>query len=267
MTTVFDLDKLKIKQSFSTASSTYDKVAELQRRVGKALLGTFAVKKSAQIVLDLGCGTGFLTNELLSSVSLHNLQALIALDIALPMLQQARCKLSTHNKVQYVCADAEILPIVEQSVDSVCSNLALQWCRAPEALFVEIKRILKPGGQLLFSTFGPQTLQELKQAWSEVDDYCHVNEFYSELQLKHYLLGAGFSEIQMTTIPYRPGYDSVLELMRELKAIGAHNVTAGRNRKTTTKTQLQHMITAYDRHRIENRIPATFSVIAVSAIS
>ena len=267
MTTVFDLDKLKIKQSFSAASSTYDKVAELQRRAGKALLGTFAVKKSAQIVLDLGCGTGFLTNELLSSVSVHNLQALIALDIALPMLQQARCKLSTHNKVQYVCADAEILPIVEQSVDSVCSNLALQWCRTPGVLFTEFKRILKPGGQLLFSTFGPQTLRELKSAWSEVDDYCQVNEFFSELLLERSLLDAGFCEIHIATLPYRPTYDSVLDLMRELKALGAHNVTAGRKRKLTTRTQLQDMMAAYEVYRIEDGIPATFSVITVSAKS
>jgi malonyl-CoA O-methyltransferase len=267
MTTVFDLDKLKIKQSFSAASSTYDKVAELQRTVGKALLTSVCDNKSAQVIADVGCGTGFVCDELLKSESAGHLQTVIALDIAMPMLQQARRKLLKYDKVQYLCADAEALPITEKSVDTVCSNLALQWCRTPGPLFIEFKRILKPGGQLLFSTFGPQTLRELKSAWSEVDDYCHVNEFFSELQLEQALRDAGFSEIHISTLPYRPTYNSVLDLMRELKALGAHNVTAGRNRKLTTRTQLQDMMTAYKVCRIEDGIPATFSVITVSAKS
>lgn len=267
MTTVFDLDKIKVKQAFSAASTSYDKVAELQRTVGKALLTRVFVNKSAQVIADVGCGTGFVSDELLNSVSVGHLQTLIALDIALPMLQQARRKLSKYDKVQYLCADAEALPIVERSVDTVCSNLALQWCRAPAVLFTEFKRILKPGGQLLFSTFGPQTLQELKAAWAEVDGYCHVNEFFSELQLERSLLDAGFSEIHISTMLYRPMYHSVLDLMRELKALGAHNVTAGRKRKLTTRTQLNDMMTAYEVYRIADEIPATFSVISVSAKS
>jgi malonyl-CoA O-methyltransferase len=267
MTTVFELDKIKVKKSFSAASATYDKVAELQRTVGKALLTGICVNKSAQVIADVGCGTGFISDELLKAVPACPFQTVIALDIALPMLQQARRKLSMHNQVQYLCADAEALPIIGQSVDIVCSNLALQWCRTPSALFFEFKRILKPGSQLLFTTFGPQTLWELKAAWAEVDDYCHVNAFFSELQLEQALLDAGFSEIHMTTLPYRPMYDSVLDLMQELKALGAHNVTAGRNRKLTTRTQLHHMMTAYEDYRSEDGIPATFSVITVSAKS
>jgi malonyl-CoA O-methyltransferase len=264
MSHAFALDKAKVKQAFSAASVTYDAFAELQRDVGSLLLSAFGFSPSGDLWLDLGCGTGFLTNELLSSLPGTDSPAIVALDIAWPMLKTARCKSSKH-KVYYVCADAERLPILDASVDQVFSNLALQWSRNPDVLFADIKRIVKADGKLLFSTFGPQTLQELSSAWAEVDDYCHVNEFYSEEQLKLHLQQAGFRDIRILTKTYRPCYESVIDLMRQLKSIGAHNVTAGRNKKMTTKTQLQTMMTAYEKYRLDAGIPATFAAILVSA--
>jgi len=259
------LDKAKIRQSFSAASHTYDHYAELQREVAKALLASFSDVTVKGILLDLGCGTGFLTAELLDSAPHSDFKAIVALDIAMPMLQTARSKLAEQKKARYICADAERLPIAGQSVDAVFSSLALQWCRNPESFFADIRRIIKPGGRLVFSTFGPETLQELKNAWAEVDSYCHVNEFYSEEQLIQFLQGAGFEDLQIIRKNYRPSYASVMDLMKELKSIGAHNVMLGRNRKMTTKTQMQQMIAAYEKHRIGNRFSATFSAILVSA--
>ncbi|MGZ4956583.1 MAG: malonyl-ACP O-methyltransferase BioC [Methylobacter sp.] len=253
------LDKAKIKQSFAAASVTYDGIAELQRTVGKALLGIIGTESLAGTLLDLGCGTGFLTSELL------RYGPIIALDIALPMLQVTRMKLADATKVSYICADAEQLPLTEKVIDGVFSNLALQWCVNIGAVFIDIKRVMKPGARLVFSTFGPQTLQELKAAWAEVDDYSHVNDFYSEQQLTHFLQQAGFSEIVIETKRYISDYDSVLALMKELKYIGAHNVITGRNKNITTKAQMQSMIAAYEQHRTGNRIPATFEVITVKA--
>ncbi len=134
-----------------------------------------------------------------------------------------------------------------------------------KAVFTDIKRVLKPGGRLVFSTFGPQTLQELKAAWAEVDDFNHVNEFYSEQQLSRFLQLAGYTEITIETKLYISNYGSVLALMKELKHIGAHNVIAGRNKNITTKTQMQRMIAAYERHRTGDLIPATFEVMMVTA--
>lgn len=253
------LDKAKIKQSFSAASVTYDGVAELQRTVGKALLATIDTESLAGTLLDLGCGTGFLTSGLLLRT-----RSIIALDIALPMLQVTQTKLSDTANVSYLCADAEQLPLSEQIVDGVFSNLALQWCVNLDAVFTGIKRVLKPGGRLVFSIFGPQTLQELKAAWADVDDYSHVNDFYSEQQLTRFLQQAGYTEIAIETKLYTSNYGSVFDLMKELKHIGAHNVIDGRNKNITTKAQMQRMLAAYERHRANNLIPATFEVMMVS---
>lgn len=260
------LDKAKIRQSFSAASVTYDGVAALQRSVGKALLNTINAESLTGTLLDLGCGTGFLTAQLLASVGCASRTVNpIALDIALPMLQVTRTKLADSPNVGYICADAEQLPLAGQIADGVFSNLALQWCVNLEAVFADIKRVLKPGGRLVFSTFGPQTLQELKAAWADVDDYNHVNDFYSEQQLTGFLRQSGYTEIAVETKVYTSSYSSVLALMKELKHIGAHNVIAGRNKSITTKTQMQRMIAAYEQYRTGDRIPATFEVIMITA--
>ncbi|HEY8095922.1 MAG TPA: malonyl-ACP O-methyltransferase [Methylobacter sp.] len=277
------LDKAKIRQSFAAASVTYDGVAALQRTVGKALLNAINTESLSGTLLDLGCGTGFLTANLSASqvgtasctVNLGGClengtqsvpyMTVIALDIALPMLQVTRAKLADTPNVGYVCADAEQLPLAGQIADGVFSNLALQWCVNLDAVFTDIKRILKPGGRLVFSTFGPQTLQELKAAWAEVDGFNHVNDFYGEQQLRHFLQLSGYTEIAIETKVYLSSYDSVLALMKELKHIGAHNVIAGRNKSITTKTQMRRMIAAYERHRTGDLIPATFEVMMVTA--
>jgi len=259
---MFNPDKVRIRQSFAAASSTYDGAAELQRHVGRALVADLNAEMLTGTVLDLGCGTGFLTGELLV---LTPQESVIAVDIAFGMLEATRSKLAAYNNVRYICADAEQLPIAASTVDVAVSNLALQWCRNLTAVFAELKRALKPGGQLVFSTFGPHTLQELKAAWAEVDDYSHVNEFYGVADIQYFLQQAGFRQVRIECNTHLSKYDSVLALMRELKAIGAQNVIGERNKAITTQTQLQRMIKAYDLERLEGMIPATFECFLIRA--
>ena len=256
------LDKARIKQSFAAASVTYDSVAGLQRTVCKELLHSIDDINLTGTLLDLGCGTGFLTGELLAH---SNHETTIALDIALSMLQTTQGKLADKRDIIYVCADAEQLPFAGHNIDSIFSNLALQWCSNLDAVFNGIKQALKPDGQLVFSTFGPQTLHELKSAWATVDHYNHVNTFYNEAQLIQFLQEAGFKNSQIKNKFYISRYDSVWTLMQELKHLGAHHVIAGRNKKITTKTAMQQMIEAYEKYRVRGQIPATFEVIMVTA--
>ena len=256
------LTKTGIKRAFTAASSTYDGAAALQRRVGLELLKTIDAKLLTGTLLDIGCGTGFLTAELLVQ---FNHDTTIALDIAWTMLQSTQQKLALHQHVHYVCADAEQLPFGEQCLDAVFSNLALQWCSDLDAVFTGIKRVLIPGKPLVFSTFGPQTLSELKSAWASVDSYQHVNSFYSEAELKQFLAAAGFNNIQLTNHRYSSQYASVWALMQELKQLGAHHVVTGANKHITTKTAMQQMINAYVKQGVDDQVFATFEVISITA--
>jgi malonyl-CoA O-methyltransferase len=251
------LDKTKIKQSFGNASQTYDTVAELQRKIGRDLLKNHLQKKLTGNVVDLGCGTGFLTQALLP-----NCENLIAVDLAFPMLQTTREKLG--DNVNYVCADAENLPFSNESIDTIFSNVALQWCQPIDKALNELHRVLKIDGELIFSTFGSETLHELKTAWQNVDNFAHVNEFYTAPQLQSALEKAHFSHIEIKTRAYISDYDSILDLMRELKHIGAHNVNSHRPKNLTTKKALQTLIENYPRDEF-GKISSTFDVICIVA--
>lgn len=255
------LDKAKIRHSFAAAAESYDSAAKLQRHVALALLQKFPLRSMPGWVLDMGCGTGFLTRHL--SVESLDLSCL-ALDIALPMLQASR-RNNRSLSVDYVCADAEKLPFADNSFQQVYSNLALQWCQDLPAVFADVRRVLMPDGQLVFSTFGPETLRELKAAWIGVDNFAHVNDFYSVGQIRDFLQMAGLGLVGVETVMYRLRYPSVLALMRELKDLGAHNVSHARNRRLTTRSQLQQMLAQYEDSMPNGEIFASYDIIFVRA--
>ena len=159
-------------------------------------------------MLDLGCGTGEAFAELgrrFPSASL------VGIDIAQAMLERARARTPAWKRLLraaspgLVCADAERLPLAAASTQAVFSNLALQWCR-PEAVFAEIARVLDTGGLFIFSTFGPDTLKELRAAFAAVDAYEHVNPFIDMHDLGDALVHAGFAEpvmeMEVLTLEY-----------------------------------------------------------------
>jgi len=256
-------NKQQVRRAFSSAAGQYDKLARLQYQVANDL-NTNWIKKDDLTghCIDLGCGTGFLSEQLMKQTSVGEL---FAVDIAQPMLEQMRHKLNRFDSIQYICADAEALPFTEQSIDLIVSSLALQWCQNMTALCSGFNHLLKPQGRLIFSTFGTATLRELKQAWSVVDHYSHVNTFFSADEIKSFLSQAGFNRIAIESKIYQLNYVSVIALMQELKGIGAHNVLAQRNKQTTSKKSLQKMIAAYESDQLDNKILATYEVLFVSA--
>lgn len=260
MTAQLRLDKQKIRRSFAAAAGRYDDFASLQREVGTALLEMFPPESSSGAMLDIGCGTGFLTRQLAA----RHRGGLLAMDIAMPMLEFCRQK-NAAFPVDYLCADAEKLPFAAHGFGQIYSNLAFQWCQDLSAVFADCKRILAVGGQLAFATFGPATLRELKTAWAAVDAYPHVNEFYGIDAIERFLRQAGFSSIYGETALYQSRYKSVTSLMRELKGIGAHNVQLGRNKKPTTRRQLQRMIESYPLGNIGGEVLASYEIIFIRA--
>jgi len=160
-----------------------------------------------------------------------------------------------------VCADAERLPFVDASFDLVFSNLMLQWATDNDATFAELRRVLRPGGLLLFTSFGPDTLRELRESWARVDDYNHVNLFMDMHDVGDALLNARFADPVMDVEKLTVTYPDARRLMRDLKQIGAHNVTGGRPRGLTGKRHLQAMIDAYERFRSDGLLPASYEIV------
>ncbi len=155
---------------------------------------------------------------------------LVGVDAALPMLRAARGRTPWWRGLAgrtplLACADAERLPLAHGSAQLAFSNLMLQWCDAA-AVFTEAARVLEAGGLLLFSTYGPDTLKELRAAFAAFDDARHVNAFVDMHDLGDALVAAGFADpvMEMETITLE--YASVEALARDLKAGGGHNRAA-----------------------------------------
>lgn len=255
----FRLDRTRLRASFERASTSYDASSSLQARIAGELLERLEVFRFTPTrVLDLGSGTGRVTRELKRR---YPRARVIALDIAAGMLREARRHLWPWRRFDRVCGDALRLPLKDGSIDLIFSNLMLQWCEPLDVTLAEVRRVLKSSGFFAFSTFGPGTLTELRSAWAEADGYNHVNHFYDIHEVGGALVRAGLMEPVLDVDHIEVGYPDVLTLMRDLKAIGAHNVTAGRPRSLTGRARLARVERAYESFRREHRLPATYEVI------
>jgi malonyl-CoA O-methyltransferase len=257
---VFSLDRRAVAQAFDRASASSDTAAALQMRVRNELIERLAELKVAPLtILDLGAGTGHASRALKRR---YPKALVIAADIATGMLARAKQQSRWLRRFERVRADAYALPFRDGSVDLVFSSLMLQWCDVLDVVFAEVARVLKPGGLLLFSTFGPGTLSELREAWGASHaPGNHVNHFFDPHALGSALMHAGLSEPVLDVDRVVIGYPDVLTLMRELKAIGAHNVTQGRARGLTGRKRLAAMTQAYEAQRRGGELPATYEVI------
>lgn len=258
------LDKRLLRHAFEHAAATYDAAAVLQNEVCRRMLARLDyIKHRPAVILDAGSGTG---NALAGLAKRYPGARLIALDIALAMLRRARARVPWWRnlfgqRAETVCGDIERLPLANGAVDMVWSNLALQWVNDPPRTFAEMRRALRPGGLLMFSTFGPDTLKELRRAYQGTDGHTHVNRFMDMHDIGDLLVSSGFGDPVMDMEYFTLTYDDVRELMRELKAIGAHNVTRGRPNSLSGKALLATVSRTYETFRRDGKLPATFEVV------
>ena len=253
------IDKTRARRAFTRAAADYDSRAVLQREVADRLLERLDYMRLVPgRILDLGCGTGYCV------APLHRRYAkaqVLAMDFALPMLERARRRGGLLRRPRCLCADAERLPIADNAVDLILSNLTFQWCNDLPGTFAECLRVLRPGGLFLFTTFGPDTLKELREAWTVVDGHSHVSPFADMHDIGDALVQARFADPVMDTERLTLTYRTLGELMRDLKGIGAGNATLERPRGLTGPRRLAAVERHYESLRHDDRLPASYEVV------
>ncbi len=248
--------------SFAGAAERYEKSARVQTEIARCLLDrSLDVIGNSGVGVDLGCGTGYVAQQLEQRGT--GFERFINIDIAPAMVARTRHNLKPHaGHHSWLVADAVCLPLQAGSVDVVFSSLMLQWCFRSDLVLQEISRVLAPGGWAAVATLGPNTLQELKTAWSTLDSYAHVNYFKSRSRLEEEVQAAELDAALIEERCHTLRYQELLPLLKDLKNIGAHNLNAGRNRGLTTRARLQQLIAAYEQFRgPDGQVPATYDVI------
>lgn len=256
----FHVDKRRVRRAFERSAADYDKVAVLQREVAARMLERLDfVRVNPARILDLGCGTGQATHAL---VGRYRRGRVIALDVAFEMLGRTRAAAGWWRKPLLVGGDAESLPLANASIDLICSSLTLHWCNDLDRTLRELRRVLTPGGLLLMTMLGPDTLKELRASWAASDDHDHVNGFIDMHDVGDAMMRAGFADPVLDAEVLRLTYSDALVLMRDLKRLGAHNSTYGRPRGLTGKDRLRRVVQAYEKFRTANgALPASYEVI------
>lgn len=260
---IAEIDRKAMRVAFEKAAASYDAVAVLQQEVADRLVERMDLMAMKPVsILDAGTGTGFVSKLLAER---YPKAKITALDLAFNMLKQAKGKRTFkqrwNKQFSYVNAEVENLPFADASIELIISGLTLQWCQDLPKVFAEFKRVLAPGGLLMFSSFGPDTLKELRQSWAAVDELAHVNAFADLHDVGDALVQSGFADpvmdMEMLTVTYK----DVKTVMRDLKQIGAHNVMQGRSHNITGKNKLQKMMQAYEQFRVDGLLAVTHEVV------
>jgi malonyl-CoA O-methyltransferase len=254
----FFLHPARVRRSFERAAASYDAAAVVQTEIRNRLLERLDIVKLApEVVLDLGAGTGHASRAL----RLRYPAQVVAFDGSAEMLRQAGRQQTLLKRFRRVQGDAHRLPFRTGAVDLVFSNLLLEWCHDPDQVFREIRRVLRPGGLLTFTTLGPDTLRELRDSWRAVDAHTHVHRFIDMHDLGDALMRAGYAEPVMDTERLTVTFPGLRALMRELKATGSANLAAGASRGLTGRGRWQRFETAGEALATNGVIPASVEVV------
>ncbi len=261
MTPVSTLDKRRVAESFDRAAQSYDRHDFLQREVAaRALERLDYVALQPSTILDIGSGTGRCARALATR---YKRARVVQCDLAPAMLHQARKQeRRLFSRQRFVAADIEHLPFREGAFQLVFSSLALQWCPDLLGAFSQVRRSLQTAGLFMFTTLGPDTLRELRKAWSTISSAPHVNQFLDMHDIGDTLGRAGFGDPVMETEYLSVPYEDVMTLMRDLKGIGASNSNNERARGMYGRRTLVALQAAYEFERqADGKLPATYEVV------
>jgi len=254
------LDKKAVKKSFNRSARPYDQSAVLQLEILSRLIERLQyIKIEPELIVDLGCGTGQAIKMLRKQ---YKKSTVMALDMADEMLLCARKHYGLMDRKWLVNADMEQLPLRMGCVDLLFSNLALQWSNDLAQTLAEFKRVGRQGGLLMFTTFGVNTLTELRQSFQQIDPTPRVHQFMDMHDIGDLMLSAGLSQPVMDMEEITLEYESFTDLMSDLKSIGATNAERNRSRGLMTAARLNRIREAYEQIAYkDNKYTATYEVV------
>lgn len=252
----------RVAHAFSRAAPRYRELARAQAVMANALFPY--LPSSAQQILDIGCGPGDLTRALTHRYP-HAL--VTGLDLSAAMLAEARrctaAPVSEH--IQWLCGDAQQLPLEEGSQDLVVSNLAIQWCPDMMQALQEIRRVTKAGGKAVINTLAPGTLQEIQQAWSPSPaDGPTRNTGVLKFHLRQTYIdaayAAGWSQVTVNQQRQRFFYPDLKAVMDSIKGVGAQVARQGAH---LTRRDIATARARYELLRQPEGLPVSYELLTL----
>lgn len=236
------LNQKHVRRRFERAAGHFDDADFVHATTRQGLLTRLEpLTLETRLVLDLGSGTGAANRPLQKR---FRGARIVAVDLAHHMLSKARDRKSWLSNTAFVQASAAALPFANESVDVIFSNQLLPCSGDIALVLAEIARVLRKGGVFAFATLGPDSLEEIRRAWRQVDDKPHVNTFPDMHDLGDALVNAGLRDPVLDVDRLRINYRSVDDLWRDLTTAGARNTLARRNSALTGKHRFAAMRTA-----------------------
>ncbi|MCU6796255.1 malonyl-ACP O-methyltransferase BioC [Paenibacillus sp. WQ 127069] len=280
----------EIRRQFNRSANSYDAHAHVQRlmsdRLAKSFLGW---KNKSNIVglniLEIGCGTGMLTEILVTE---WPSASITALDIAPAMIKLAEQRVlsdeanfngirkMTSDRLRFLHADVEMWAknAPTSSLDLIVSNACFQWLSNPRQTLGHLRRILRPGGSLIFTTFGPDTFCEMHKAFNEVyrangmEPQRHGLWFLSTNEWNSLLKESGFSNIQFERSIQTEKYASARDFLHSVKAMGASTSEAVTMRGLSSRRLFANMYKEYEGNfSIQGGVIASYDLLLIQALA
>jgi len=252
-------DQRRVRERFNRAAASYDQHAAVQHEIGRRLDERFGwLKLEPERILDLGAGTGQMLHAMRER---YPRAEVVGLDLAEAMLRRLPKRRWWSRHRSGVAADMHALPFAGGCMDAVVSNFAVQWSDRPSVLFAEVARVMASGAPFAFTTLGPDSLGEVRRAWSAVDPSPHVHQFLDMHDLGDALVGAMLADPVMDRETVTVTYPGVDALLADLRGVGVGNTQAGRSRGMTGARAWRRFRDALADQAVDGRIPLTYEIV------
>jgi len=249
-----------ICKSFNKQACYYEKSAKIQHVIGQRLFERLSyLKMEPKWILDLGCGTGYFSAQLKKR---YPKAKIVSFDLSSNMLTEVKSKQSWRRRWSLTQGDMINLPFADMIFDLVFSNQAIHWSHSIKKVFSEVNRVMKQNGCFMFTTLGPDSFKEMKQAWDQIDPFSHVNDFVDMHDIGDWLLHEFFLDPVMDMEQITVQYETVLKLVHSLKNQGVKNIHQQRPRGLMGKRAWKAFLGQYEQLKNESgKYPLSYEVV------